>query len=81
MNSSWYKYAEKKKADGYSLYMKENFKNEREGKPVELFKPIGEITPPIISAAPGAPGEILCTYFIHPKESGKHIHFYVKKKK
>jgi len=79
MNSSWYKYGIKKKTNGYNLYIKANFKNEREGKAVELIKPMGEIMPPVISAAPGDSGQIVCTYTIPVEETGRYIHFYAKK--
>jgi hypothetical protein len=80
MHSSWYTRGELKKSSGFNLYMKINFKNEREGKPVALFRSKGGIMPPLISAAPGAAGEIVCTYAIPPEEEGRHIHFYAKKK-
>ena len=80
MNSSWHKQGDKKKTNGFNLYMKTNFKNEREGKSIELFKPTGEIAPPVFSAAPGASGEIICTYTIPAESAGKHIHFYAKKR-
>ncbi len=80
MNSSWYRYGEKKKINGYNLYMKTNFKNEREGKAIELIKPLGEITSPVVSSAPRESGEIICTYTIPPEESGRFIHFFVKKR-
>ncbi len=78
MNQSWYKSGEKKKLNGYNLYMKANFSNEREGKALELFKPVGEIMSPVISCTPGASGEILCSYTIPAEETGRFIHFFVK---
>lgn len=80
MKSSWYKTGEKKRLNGFSQYMKANFKNEREGKPVDLFRPQGDILPPVISAVPGSGGEIVCTYTIPAEETGRHIHFYAKKR-
>ena len=78
MNSSWYSHGERKKINGYNLYMKSNFKNEREGKAVELFKPMGEIMPPVINAVPGSAGQIVINYTI--PEAGRFIHFFVKKR-
>lgn len=80
MNSSWYTHAEKKKQHAYNLYMKTNFKKAREQKAIELFKPLGEIMSPAISAAPGAAGEIVCTYTIPETENGRFIHFFTKRK-
>jgi len=80
MNSSWQKHGVKKKSNGFNMYMKANFKREREGNAVELFKPVGEIRPPAVSAVPGGSGEIICTCTIPAGETGRHIHFYAKKK-
>ncbi|HPS57999.1 MAG TPA: fibronectin type III domain-containing protein [Spirochaetota bacterium] len=80
MNSSWYKHGEKKKQHAYNLYMKTNFKKAREQKAIELFKPMGEIMSPAVTAAPGAAGEIVCTYTIPEAEAGRFIHFFVKRK-
>ncbi|HPS88320.1 MAG TPA: fibronectin type III domain-containing protein [Spirochaetota bacterium] len=80
MKSSWHRPGDKKSRRGMQLYLKTNFKNEREGKAVELFRSEGEILPPVITAAPGGSGEILCTYTVPAEEAGRHIHFYVKKR-
>jgi hypothetical protein len=80
MKSTWYRPGEKRNRGGMKLYIKANFRNEREGKPVELFMSEGDILPPVISAAPGGSGEIVCTYTIPAEESGRHIHFYAKKR-
>ncbi len=79
MNNSWYRYGEKKKLNGYNLFIKQNFKNERERRLIELFRPLGEIMSPSISAAPGAAGEIVCTFTIPATEAGRFIHFFAKK--
>lgn len=80
MKSTWYRPGEKKIRGGMKLYLKANFKNERDGRPVELFRSDGDIQPPVITAAPGGSGEIVCTYTIPAEETGRHIHFYAKKR-
>jgi len=80
MKSTWYRTGDKKSRSGMPLYLKTNFKNEREGKAVELFRTGGEILPPVITAAPGGSGEIVCTYTVPAEETGRQIHFYTKKR-
>jgi len=80
IRSSWLNWGESRKINGYNGFMQVNFAKERVGEPLELAKQLGEIEPPVISAVPGGPGEIVCTFSISPSESGRYIHFFLKQK-
>lgn len=77
---SWFSSGNKKKMNGYNLFIRENFSKERDGEPITLAKSFGDIDKPVISAAPGGSGEIVVSYSISPSETGMKLHLFIKKR-
>ena len=80
MHTGWQLWAAKKKMKGNNAYVSENFEKQRNSEPVELFKPVGSITLNAFTAAPGAAGEITCTFEITGGSTGRFIHFFTKRR-
>lgn len=80
MNSGWYILGDRKKLNGYNLFMKMNFKNEREGRPIDLFQPMNGMPSPVISASPGSAGEIELSCVMPEGSTGRFMNFFFKKR-
>lgn len=78
IRNSWLRWGDERNINGYNGFIQANFAKERAGEPLELAKQLGDIEPPVISAAPGGTGEVICTFSISPADSGRYIHFFIK---
>ncbi len=80
MHRCWNQWALKKKKRGHNAYIGENFSRQRNGEPVELFKPMGNLSIQNFSASPGASGEITCSFTPGQSEGSPRIYFFTKER-
>jgi len=79
---SWNMHAKKKKRlTGYSAFIGANVNRQRNGEPMELSRPMGEMGLASFSANSGsASGEIICEFVKNAQDSGKYVTFFHQKK-
>ena len=78
MHTAWYASGEARRINGYNLFIKENFASERAGRPIELFRAVGDTDAPQILGAPAGSGEINISWTL-PASGDRSLHLFVKK--
>lgn len=80
MHEGWKQWAEKRKMKGNNAFIGQNFEKQRQGLPVELFKPVGSIRITEFTAAPAGTGSITCTFTIEGGSQDRHVYFFTKQR-
>ncbi len=80
LHRSWKAYVKGKNMTGYNAFIGANSARQRNGEPLELFKPMGEAMLSGFMAAKGpGTGEITCTFSMPANSTGKHLTLFIQK--